>query len=238
MMKQEYSVQIYNGLKAFLSLFLIFIFILAIIIYIAVALQSPLGGTIGFVLACGMPFLFQKSLKARFTEDAVLQFDEEAFSITRYNRGNESRSKSATYEWDKIKAYKFYFTASKLTCLDLYLKDGKRLEFPFKDNKNQEEAISVGKLSIFNIFRTFIKIYNSRIPQAEAIQLRPPFLTTHSGALWLSFVATLLVAAIIFLIIDFSGSFGFLFMGLFTFLPLLVKRKNDRRYFEKISQLG
>jgi hypothetical protein len=211
---------------------------IAVDIYIAVILKSPVLGTVGFVLICTMPFLFQKSVKELFTKDTILKFDDDSFLVIMYRQKDEARRKSVSYRWSDIKAYKFYFTISNLTCLDIYLRNGKRAEFQFKDNMGQEESIKVGNHSIFNVFRSFIREYNNGKPENEKIELKPPFLTTKRGMFWLVLVGILVIVAIITLVITNSKSFGFLFMGMFAFLPLLAKRRNDKLLFQRISDLN
>jgi Flp pilus assembly protein TadB len=119
--------------------------------------------------------------------------------------------------------------------LDLYFKNGGWKEFGFKDNKTEEESIR-GE-SIFSIFRDYVKQHNSDEKESEKIFLKPGFLTTSSGTFFIVCIAILILAAIIFILSKNPRSFPFLIMSIFIFIPLLVKRSQDKKLYEKMSKL-
>jgi hypothetical protein len=184
-----------------------------------------------------VPFFFQKKVKEHFTREVLLEFKVDAFVLNIYSLRKADKATLIYYNWEDIGGYKFYFTPSELTYLDLYLRNGKRKEFAFKENKDQEESIKPGNASIFNIFRSFVADYNIDKKGAQKIMLKPGSLTTKRGGLWLSFAGILTILAIIFLVVNNSGSFAFLFVGLSAYLPLLAKRKSDKRLYDRICEM-
>lgn len=237
-MKQEYKSQIYYALKAFVVFLSVAILYLLIIGWIAVALGTPLIAGVGFGILCIVPWVFQKNFKEQFTKQAILEFDEHGFSITTCNLKDEKEVKKAIYYWKDIKSYKFYFTPSNLTYLDIYLRNGKRKEFGFKDDKTQEVSTNVDNISIFNVFRSFVKKYNSDKELDDNIALRPGFLITRAGTNYICFVGALMLAAVVLVIILNPKSFPFLFMGIFIFLPLIAKRRQDKILYDKLCKMG
>lgn len=236
-MKQEYQTQIYYSFNAFAAWLLIIIVPLAIFVCLAVAIKSPIFGVIGLILVFIMPFFFQSNIKRRFTKSAFLEFDENVFSIQISDLDNKTIERTTSYRWSEIKAYKFYFTPSKLTYLDIYLRDGKCSEFGFKDNKTQGESIRADDLNIFNVFRSFIKKYNSNKMDDEKIILRPGFLTTRKGTFIMFLLGALILTGLLILIFANPSSSPFLFIGIFIFIPLLVKRKSDKNLYDQMSDL-
>ena len=235
-MEREYKCEVYRGLKAFAVSLLVFMLVSALIIYVSVELKSTIIGAVGFLVLFITPIVLQKKIKDEFTTQVLLEFNEDAFSILTYRRSGEP-SKKMSYDWQNIKSYKFYFTPSNLTCLDIYFVNGGWKEFAFKDGKDQEEATKSENDSIFNIFRSFAKAYNYRKMEGEKINLKPGFLTTKLGTNLLWPVGFLALAAITVIAITNSSSFAFLFIGLFAYLPLLAKRRTDKAFYEKMRSL-
>ena len=108
-------------------------------------------------------------------------------------------------------------------------------EFGFKDNKTEDESIN--SESIFSVFRTFVKQYNSDKELDDKIALNPGFLTTNAGTFFMLFEGILILFAAILVLFLHPKSFPFLLMSIFIFIPLLVKRKQDKKFYEKMSNL-
>jgi hypothetical protein len=236
-MKQEYHTQIYHALRAFAFWLPLMILALLILIYIGVAINSPIFGAVGFILICIVPFFFQRRVRRKFTESAILEFDDYGFSIRISKLKNGNNEKKLSYNWDGIKSYKFYFTPSKLTYLDIYLRNQTHKEFGFKDNKSQEECMKGGNVSIFSIFRSYIKNYNSERALHEKIVVKPGFLLTKVGTFYMCLVGFLIIVAIIFIIIHNPKAIPFLFMGIFMFMPFIAKRKIDKDLYNELTRL-
>lgn len=235
LMKQKYICQVYNALQSFLYCLLIWILFMTLIALISLSMNILILFPIGFVCSLTLPFIFQKKIKRFFTKDALLEFDDLSFCIELRKLKNNKVIKESKYNWNDIKAYKFYFTPSKLTYLDIYLKNGSWSEFGFKDNKTEDESIN--SESIISTFRAFVRRYNSEKEQNDKIILRPGFLTTASGTFFMLCVAVLILTAIIFALIKSPKSLPFLLMSIFIFIPLVIKRRQDKKFYEKMNKL-
>lgn len=234
-MKQKYNCQVYNALRSFLYCLLIWVLFMALIAFVSLGLNILILFPLGFVSSLILPFLFQKKIKNYFTREASIEFDKSFFIINIMKFNSHEILKVLKYNWDEIKAYKFYFTPSKLTYLDIYLKDGSWKEFGFKDNKTEEESIN--SESIFSVFRSFANQYNLNKELYDRIALKPGFLTTNTGLFVLIFIGFIAAVASILVLFKSPKSFPFLLMGIFIFIPLLVKRTQDKKFYEKMSKL-
>lgn len=234
-MKNEYSSEIYRPIQAFIYCFICWIFILAFFAFIALELKMKALFPIGFICAGIAPFLFQKRIKNLFTNKAIVGFDNESFSITTYNLNNEDQEKKLIYKWDELRSYKFYFTPSKLTFMNIYLKNGISKEFGFKDNKTEDESIK-GE-SIYSIFRSFVKQYNSNKEANEKIVFARGFLTTSKGLIILYCLGTLVIVDIILHFTKYDTHIGFLIIGTAMFLGLIAKRKQQKAFYKKMSNV-
>jgi Flp pilus assembly protein TadB len=235
MKRQQYICQIYNARRSFLYCLLIWMSFMVIIFLISLWLNILVFVPIAFAGSLILPFIFQKKIKRYFTRDAFLEFDDSSFSITLKKVNKEATIKVLKYNWDDIKAYKFYFTPSKLTYLDIYFKKSRWKEFGFKDDKTEEE--SMNSESVFSVFRSFVKRYNSTNELNGKIILKPGFLTTNVAGLFIIIVVGFIILASILVIFKNPKSFPFLLMGIFIFIPLLVKRSQDKKNYEKVSKL-
>jgi hypothetical protein len=180
------------------------------------------------------PFIFEKKIKDKFTKNALLDFDNDNFSITTSNLNDDKAASTLTYHWNELKAYKFYFTGSKLTCLNIYLKNGKRREFGFKDNKTEEESIN-GE-SVFSIFYSFIKKYNTDKPDTEKIIFAPGLMAKPAGGLLLFILAALIATDITLHILKRENNIGFIVFASALLLGLLVKRMQQKRLYERMTR--
>lgn len=234
-MKNEYCSQIYKPIQAFIYCFICWLFIMAFFAFLALKLKINALFPIGFICTGIVPFLFQKRIKDLFTKRAIISFDNESFSITTYSLNNEEEVKKIIFKWDELKSYKFYFTPRKLTYMDIYLKNGTPKEFGFKDNKTEEESIN-GE-SIYSIFRSFVNQYNSDKEANEKIDFSPGFLTTGKGLFILCCLGTLIIVDIILHITKYDTHIGFLIIGAAMLLGLIAKRKQQKAFYEKMSNL-
>jgi hypothetical protein len=233
--KISYSSQIYNSGKAFLYAAPVYILLIIAVIGIGVYLRRPSIGVIGWVIISSVPFLFQKRFRYIFTRRLELEFDDQAFSIKEYKITDNTFIKEITVNWAAIKSYKCYFSTSDVTYLAIYLRNGSSKSFSFKDEKNQEQAIS--EKSAFSILYYFIKQYNLGKQSEEGISFKPAFLTTKLGAFVLYSVITLAIAGIVVHVILQPKTSMFSFISLFIILGLVMKRKTDMAFSNKISQL-
>ncbi len=233
--KISYSSQTYNAGKAFLYAAPVYILLIGAVIEIGVYLHRPLIAVAGWVIISSVPFLFQKRFKYIFTRRLELEFDDQAFSIKEYKITDNTFIKEITINWADVKSYKCYFSTSDVTYLVIYLRNGSSKSFSFKDEKSQEQAIS--EKSVFSILYYFIKQYNLGKQPEEEISFKPAFLTTRLGAFVLSSVIILAIAGIIIHIILQPKNSMFSFVSLFIILGLVLKRKTDIAFNNKMSHL-
>ena len=202
---------------------------------IARYIHSEAFAVIGWVLACSVPFLFQKGYKRLFTRRVELEFDNQYFLIKEYTVKNDVLVKELTIAWTEIQSYKCSFSSSNVIYLVIYLRDGSTKSFSFKDEKNQEQAIN--EKSVFSIFNYYVGQYNLNKQSESEITLKPGFLTTKSGAFVLYGLAILAVVGIVIHFALAPKTFMLSFMSFFIIMGLLVKRKTDKTLYNKISQL-
>lgn len=234
-METNYKTSVYHVISASIMLFAILVTMIAILIGLGVVTKSPVLGGIGVVIVCLSPLLYQKKFKRRFTKDVDMAFDSNGFYFKFYNLESKGKVELLNYNWDDIDSYKFYFTPSKFTGLDIYCRNGKNKRFIFLDNKTQEESIK--QKSIFSIFRFYIKDYNLSKTKEGKIIIRPGFLTTKVGTLVIWCCGILIIASIILHISKFNASIPFLIIGICSFFPLLLKRRQDKKMYEQMSNL-
>jgi hypothetical protein len=235
-MKIEYKTEDYNATKGFLYVFFSILLIIGLLILIGIWLNTPFFGVVGFICLCIFPFVFEKKIKQVFTKSVFLEFDELSFSVTTYQSNNETASKQLKLRWIEIKSYKFYFSPAKSTILTLYLKNGTNKIWGFKDNKTFQEAIS-GK-SLFNIFHTYIRQYNTDKSDNERIALNLGFFNSKTGTVLIFSEMTIIIAGFIFhLTIHPQSSFLTLLMGFSLVIQQFLKRKQEKVLYDKISKL-
>ncbi|MEP6684591.1 MAG: hypothetical protein ABJA35_15075 [Parafilimonas sp.] len=233
---KKYSCQIYYAARAFIIGFPIFMAITIMLMLLGVLLKIPAGiGVIIVIIFWVSPFFFEKRIKKIFTRKALLEFNNDCFSVAISKLGCDEIQKTLTYEWGEIKAYKFYFTPSKLTYLDIYLKNGVHKEFGFKDDKTEEESIK--SESVFSIFYSFIKEYNSDKKDVEKIKFLSGVFATKKGVILLCVLASLIIIDITLHILKYDSNIGFLIFGGATLLGLIVKRKQQQNFYKRMSDL-
>jgi len=230
-----YASQTYNVIKAFLYGFPAFIILVALVIVIGRYIHSEAFVAVGWVSVCSLPFLVQKRYKKLFTRNITLAFDNQGFSISEYTLDGNLLVNDKSINWADMKGYKCYISASNVTYMVIYLQNGSKKSFSFKDEKDQDQAIN--EKSIFSIVHYFVKQYNSDKEPNAKICIKPPFLVTKSGVflLYALFALTLLAITLHFIMQPKTSIFSF--MGLFIVLGLMVKRKKDKEFYGKISQL-
>lgn len=235
-MQKTYKCQIYYAGKAFIIEFPIFMaFTILLMLFLIYLNISPSIGVVIVITFWISPFVFQKKIRNKFTKNALLEFDDNSFSITTSNLNDNEKASTLSYNWDEIKAYKFYFTDSKLTYLDIYLKNGKFKEFGFKDNKTEEESIN--NESVFSIFYSFIKKYNADKPHNEKIYFAPGFLVKPVGIFLLFILAALIAIDITLHILKYESNIGFIIFATALFLGLIGKRIEQKRLYERMRKL-
>ena len=67
--------------------------------------------------------------------------------------------------------------------------------------------------------------------------MAPSFLITNTGSFILFCVGVLAIIAIITTILKHSHSFAFLLIGLAILFPLIIKRRKDKKLYEKMKDL-
>jgi hypothetical protein len=230
----SYHSRTYNVFKASLVALPIYILLLGIVMIISWKLQKPIIGILGWVIISSVPFFYQKRFKQLFTKQVDLEFTDEYFRIKEYALNGDTNRKEITINWGNIKYYKFSFSATNVTYLTIYLLDGSIKRFSFKDEKDQNH--SEKELSIFSIFFYFINQFNRANESVTKIMMKPGFLTTKTGEFVIYGLAILDIVAITIHIILNPGTSMFSFMGAFIILGLIVKRKTDKAFFNKINQ--
>ncbi|WP_158800612.1 hypothetical protein [Pedobacter sp. L105] len=235
-MKKTYNTLIYNARKGFVYLFLTLILLILLLILTAVKLNTPIIGAIGIGCLFILPFLLEKKIKKIFTTRAFLTLNEENFSIVTSHLTNDITIKELDFSWDKIESYKVYFSPSKNTLLTIYLNDGTSQMWNFKDNKTFDEAAS--EESVFSLFYSFVKQYNENDKLDKKIVLTPGYLTTKSGTTLLYGISILIIAAVIIHIIKQPNtSVLSLLVGFSILVQQIVKRKQEKALYNKITQL-
>ena len=230
-MKKEYTCAVYEAKKAFIFLLVILIAYLFIIGYITIRLKLLGLFVVAFIAGLVGPLFFLQKIKSLFTYDAQLVFDTDGISITL--SGNDGKERTYTYRWDNVKAYKFYFTPSKLTYLDIYPRTGNFKEFGFKDKKSED--LSIKEESVFSLFRSFVRQYNQDKAGDERIQLTPGFLTTPGGTGILVGTGLLIISAAVIHFTQGGRFTPLFFMAFIFFLPLFAKRSSDKSLYERMK---
>ncbi len=233
--KVLYSTQTYNVIKASLFALPALIILVAFVMIVARFIHSEAFAVIGWVLACSVPFLFQKAYKRLFTRRVELEFDKQTFLIREYTIKDDELVKELTITWADIQSYKCSFSSSNMVYLVVYFKDGSSKSFSFKDEKSQEQAIN--EKSVFSIFNYYVSQYNSDKQLEDKIILKAGFLTTKSGAFVLYSLTALAIVGIIIHFLLAPKTFMLSFMSFFIIMGLLVKRKTDKNLYNKINQL-
>ncbi len=235
-MKKQYSCQIYNAKKAFVYFISGWIVSMAAITYLSLQLNAPYIPLIAFILWIILPFVYLKQFRNYFTKNVLLTFDENHFSITISKLEDDEVVNKIVFKWENIRSYKFYFTPSKLCYLNIFFRKGRFREFGFKEDKTQEEAIK--EESVFSIFRRYVNQYNSDKAVKDRILLSPGFLTTKAGTVILVLVGLSMVFATIFYSIHTEKFSPFFIVGLCSFLPLLGKRWQDKKFYDMVKNSG
>ena len=235
-MNTEYKTEFYNATKGFVYLLIYFLIFIIILIFVSRWLQSPLFAVGGWICLCILPFIFEKKIKKSFTKRILLEFNDLNFSVQTYKSNEDIVSKKLQIKWSEIRCYKFYFTPANNTILYLYLRDGSKKRWNFKDNKTFEEAIKGD--SIFNIFFSYIKQYNITKINDEKITLKESFLNSKKGTIILYLQIVIIVGGIIFhIIMHPPSSIITILIGISFVMQLFMQRKDERVIIEKISSL-
>jgi len=94
--KTLYNSQTYNVAKVSLFALPALVVLVALVMVIARYIHSEAFAVIGWVLACSLPFLFQKRYRRLFTRRVELTFDNQSLSIQEYGIKNGGLIKEAT----------------------------------------------------------------------------------------------------------------------------------------------
>ena len=229
-----YNSRTYNALRAFLYVFPIYALLTGILILIIRPLHMPGLGVVIWIVISTVPFLFQERVKKAFTRNIELTFDNQTFLIQEYVIKSGSLIKEVTIPWAEMKFFKCSFS-SEVIYLTLGLRDGSTNNLSFKDERTQEQLIN--DKSVFSIFYYYVRQYNSDKQLEGTITLKPGFLTTKAGAFVLYSVAAFAIVAIVIHFVLAPKTFGMSFMSFFIIMGLLVKRKTDKDFYNKINQL-
>ena len=231
-MSQQYKTEIYNAWGAFLIVLVFFVIGFATIFWLALTFDSDLIVAGGITLLFLSPILFVKKVKQWNTKKAILEFNDEGFSIIVRSLRKDFLIKERQYKWREIGQYKIYFTPSKLTYLDIYLRNGSYKEFGFRDNKDFEESNK--EESVFSVFNTFVKAYNSNKESKDKIVLTGGFLVSKKGLILLVLIGILILIDSILLIKRLT-SYPLLIIGVSIFISLLIKRYIDNKVLKSMS---
>ena len=231
-MKQTFNGISYNAFKGFLYGIVIYAIILFGSLWLALTLKIMMLFMAGFILPGLVALLFQQTIKNYFTKKITIHFDDTGFDMLFKTVKDEKPAGALSFRWSAIKGYKFYFTPTGLTYLDLYFRKQRFREFAFKDG-GQSGSEKEG--SIFTLFRNRIKNYNASVADTEQIQLRPGFLTTAGGNwILLGLGILILLATILHVALGHPFTPAY-FIGLLFYVPLLAKRKSDKVLYEKMK---
>ena len=230
-MKTSYQTETYNPSRAFFVFFPIFIVLTLTIIYLARFLHEALFAIVGWIALCTIPFLFQKKFQNLFSREAFLEFDNEKFYVKELK--NDILKRESFILWSETKYYKCNFTESNKTFLTIYLKNGKKYNFIFCDNKNQEQAIS--EKSVFSIFYFYVTNYNSTQTD-EGITITQGFFSTKQGTVVLWIITIIVVIALIKHFISHTPIYQLL-MPISILVGLFLKREGDKKIAENLKNI-
>jgi hypothetical protein len=230
-----YTSEVYNVVRASLFALPSLIILITLVMIFARSIHSEAFAVIGCVLACSMPFIFKKSYKRLFTRRVDIKFDDQCFMMTEYTIESNLLVKELIITWAEILSYKCSFSASDTFYLVIFLRDGSTKRLSFKEEKNQEQALS--ERSVFSIFHYYVKQYNRNKQLKGEITLKPSFLTTKPGAFVLYGITLLAIAGILIHFALAPNTFGLSFMSFFIVIGLFAKRKTDLTLNKKIGLL-
>lgn len=235
-METKYKTEVYNIAKTVFCTFLFIIIITLLLSAIGIYFKTPILGGAGFALGAILPFAFGKKIKRWFTRRYFLEFNDSSFLITKYQFNNDVVSKQLNIKWCDIISYKFNFGGSKNTILNIYLRKGGSKVLNFKENKTLQEAIN-GE-SIFTIFRTYVKRYNTDKDVDDRIVLNKGILNSRAGTIIIYSEIGIIIGGFIFhLFMHPQSSFLTLFLGLGLVIQLFIRRNQDKDLYDKISKL-
>lgn len=233
--KTNYETKTYDIIKASMIAFPIGLSCVFILLITGLHYHLNKISAIGLVLIFTIPFLFKQKFIQRFTYKTILTFTKTGFTIKKINYSNEEELIEGQVDWKDINFYKCSLSFSGITNIVIYLKDGKRKNLSFKEDKNQEQTMK--EQSAFSLFYHFISAYNLNQSINEHINYKPGYLTTKNGLVMLVIFLIGTMAAII-IQLNFNPKSSILsFTGLFIILNLFAKRKKENLFNEKISTL-
>ncbi|WP_426324384.1 hypothetical protein [Pedobacter sp. R-06] len=230
----SYNTKSYNTGKAFLYALPAYLLITLLLISVARLLMMPKLGVVAWIVLSVIPFVFQKKIKLLFTRKIILNFDDKNFKISEFGLQDDELKNEFNYRWEDIKSYRCYFSASSVTYITLYLRDGSSKNLSFND-KDQNSAVV--EESVFSLFYYFVSQYNINKDPDDKIVFKPGFFTTSNG---LALIVSLLILAIVLIITHFivhPKSAMMSLMALFIILGLFGKRKKDIMFKDKLENL-
>lgn len=174
----SYTTSTYHVGQAALCFAVGLVALLTALVQAAWFFHSESVAVVGWVGLCTVPFLFQKPYKAFFTRRLDVAFDDHGCVLTEFDRAAARVQREARVGWAQVRAYSFYFSASDITTLALYLRDGTTQRFAFNDGKGFDQAST--ETSAFSLFYYFLDQYN-RHAAGEKIQCVPGFFATGAG---------------------------------------------------------
>jgi len=234
-MKIEYNTEEYRATSGFLFLWILLMLIIFTSIIVGRWLHIPASIGVGWIIFIFiLPFVFEKRIKQSFTNRVIIELDNTSFSIKKYVVRNDIPTHQPSFFWRDIKSYKVYFSPAKNTIVTIYFKNGTSKTWGFKDNKSSHEAINGD--SLFTAFFSQIKQYNIGKNDNEKITLIHGFFDTKFGntILWVEIV-TIILGFGIHLFLNPQSSFLTLLLGSGLVIQQLLKRKQERIIYDKIS---
>jgi hypothetical protein len=185
-----------------------------------------------FALLIIAPILFIKFIFAKFKKKIIVKLEENLFSTSIENKNEDEVYEQ--YYLNEIQAYNVQFPTRRFSSIAINLKNGKSIEFSFFTEKQGNEQNSGEE--IINSIHLLIKKYNLSLSSAEKINFRRSFFASASGLTCIIAVSFLLLIAIILhIIIQVKTLPISLFFGIAILTQLVLKRKSDLEYFNKMK---
>lgn len=234
---KKYNTESYKDPTTIIIFIMILNFSLcALLIYYGRLYSSDIIGIFLPMLIICLPIFFGKKFKKKFTRNAILEFDENNFTVTQFELESNLIIEEFLIPWKDIIAYRFYFDTKNTTSLTLYLRSDIKKKFIFLDHKTFEQALN--QESVFSNFFNSVKRYNEETFNDKKIKTRQSFLTTPTAKfIMISEVILIIVAFTIhFYKNSFSNSY-YLLLGLVLLIPQIINRVQNKNMYDKIRQL-
>lgn len=203
----------------------------ALFLTASVLLSSFIIFLIGFVTISLSPLIFSKYLRGLFSKNAILQFENDQFSVDLFNKKSGLLERSDIFTFGQIKSFKAADSEKDDSAfIKLYLNDGRTIYYTFlEQGKGKGDDVT-------DVLTYYIKAYNEPLLEEERILPLPMLFATKRAKYYLIGLTILLIGAIIVEIIYKPKSIPFsLFTGATLYLLILAQRKIDIERFKKMS---